>query len=163
MAAGLMLPMLLDASLRLLKQRGGWIALAPWLTVWSCDICAYFIGKALGKRKLAPVISPKKTVAGLIGGVIGSGGVMALYVALTPRVLGAGFSAKIAAALVIFGFVGGALGQLADLSLSAIKRQAGIKDYGRLFPGHGGVWDRFDSILFVAPLFEVVFIRVLGL
>lgn len=116
---------------------------------WVCDSCAYFVGRAIGKHKLIPEISPKKTVEGAIGGTLFATAAFALYgliisliSELTPNYL----------ALCIFGFVLAVVAQFGDLIASLIKREHGVKDYGNIFPGHGGVLDRFDSILSVAPI-----------
>jgi phosphatidate cytidylyltransferase len=125
-----------------LRQLGFPIIVLTLAVTWAGDTFAYFVGRAIGRHKLAPRISPKKSVEGLAGGMIGAlatgivGGPMA---GLTP-VIGAGL-----------GLIGGIIGPLGDLSESAIKRWCGVKDSGRILPGHGGVLDRFDSLLFVAP------------
>ncbi len=119
------------------------------LSSWGCDTCAYCVGKLLGKHKMSPVLSPKKSVEGAIGGVLGSAGLGALYGYFVrgsfadERVVP--FFALICAAASLISMVG-------DLAASAIKRNAGIKDYGNLIPGHGGVMDRFDSVIFTAPV-----------
>jgi len=120
---------------------------------WVCDIFAYFVGRAIGRHKLIPVISPKKTVEGAIGGVFFTvvsflvyGIVIALVTDLTPNYI----------VLAILGLVLSVIAQFGDLIASLIKRERGIKDYGFIFPGHGGVLDRFDSILSVAPVLFAV-------
>lgn len=128
---------------------------------WGGDTMAYFSGRAFGKRKLAPIVSPHKTVEGAIGGILGSmvlGVVvtvvyMQLFGSLFPESkLGGMYYVMIA----LLGAVASALGILGDLFASAIKRQCGIKDYGTIFPGHGGILDRFDSVLFIAPLVSII-------
>lgn len=122
---------------------------------WLADSGAYFAGTFLGKHKLCPNISPKKTVEGLIGGVITNG--------LIFVILGLGYTKLIASdditanyiLLFILGMICALLGLLGDLSASLLKRQTGIKDYGNIMPGHGGVMDRFDSVLFVAPFMTI--------
>jgi len=110
---------------------------------WCCDSAAYFVGRSLGRRPLAPRVSPKKTVEGFFGGVAGAMvGAAAVAGAL-------GWPAHHALAL---GLLTGVVGQAGDLANSLLKREAQVKDYGALFPGHGGVLDRFDSMLFNAPL-----------
>ncbi|MDL2218841.1 phosphatidate cytidylyltransferase [Ruminococcaceae bacterium OttesenSCG-928-O06] len=128
---------------------------------WGGDTCAYFAGRAFGKRKLAPVISPKKTVEGAVGGVVGSMLIGLLVTVVYMQGVGrfAGFErTKIAYYLlvVVLGLVASVLGIVGDLFASAVKRQCGIKDYGTIFPGHGGILDRFDSVLFIAPLVTIV-------
>lgn len=135
-------------------QIGQFIVLLPLLAAWGADTCALFAGMFFGKHKLAPVVSPKKTVEGAVGGVIG-GAVLVLLAALLMNTF-LDLDMPIWAALVLGG-VGAVLGEIGDLSFSIIKRQTGIKDYGHIFPGHGGVLDRFDSVLFVAPFAEILF------
>lgn len=134
------------------------------------DTMAYFTGMALGKRKLCPQISPKKTVAGAVGGVIGGiiGALIVFFLfdfssamSVFPN---AGSMELIPGNLygslglyIALGMVGGVLSELGDLAASWIKRKAGIKDFGKIFPGHGGIMDRLDSILFMLPLVYLVF------
>ena len=113
---------------------------------------------AFGKHKLAPVISPKKTVEGAAGGVLGATVLMLLVVYLFNTHAGLDIHYGAAA---LMGAVGAVIGQVGDLSFSIIKRQTGIKDYGHIFPGHGGVLDRFDSVIFVAPVAELI-LRAFG-
>ncbi len=128
---------------------GIWNTIAVFVGAWLTDSCAYFAGRALGRHKLAPVVSPKKTVEGSIGGIIGAAVFMVIYGAIVGR-----FTSVIPdyKNLVILGLICGLVSQLGDLSMSAIKREYNIKDYGNIMPGHGGVMDRFDSVLFVAPI-----------
>ncbi len=126
---------------------------------WGGDSAAYFTGRACGKHKLAPVVSPHKTVEGAVGGVFGSmllGIVVTVcYTAIHKSLFGMPAEAVNGKYYLIVALVGGAaslLGIVGDLFASVIKRQCGIKDYGTIFPGHGGVLDRFDSVLFIAPL-----------
>ena len=135
-------------------QIGQFIVLLPLLAAWGADTCALFAGMFFGKHKLAPVVSPKKTVEGAVGGVVG-GAVLVLLAALLMNTF-LDLDMPIWAALVLGG-AGAVLGEVGDLSFSIIKRQTGIKDYGHIFPGHGGVLDRFDSVLFVAPFAEILF------
>ncbi len=117
-----------------------WLAL---LTAFGTDIFAYLIGVGFGKRKLAPALSPKKTWEGALGGLAGSVGSCVLFgLIAAPDLL-------LHCALI--GFIGSIFAQMGDLVASAFKRKMGIKDYGDLIPGHGGVLDRFDSILFTLP------------
>lgn len=133
---------------------GQFIVLLPLLAAWGADTCALFSGILFGKHKLAPVVSPKKTVEGAVGGVIGG----AVLVMIAVLVLNATIDLKMPIwAAAVLGGVGAVMGEIGDLSFSIIKRQTGIKDYGHIFPGHGGVLDRFDSVLFVAPFAEILF------
>lgn len=118
-----------------------WLVL---LAAFGTDIMAYFTGMALGKHKLCPHLSPKKSVEGAVGGVVGSVILCGLF--------GYFVVPEITWQCVVIGLVGSVAAQLGDLSASALKRHMGIKDYGNLIPGHGGIMDRFDSVLFTAPL-----------
>ena len=114
------------------------------LAAFGTDIFAYFTGMAIGKRKLCPHLSPKKSVEGAVGGVAGSVVLCSVfgYFVLPEEMI----------MCVSIGIFGSIVAQLGDLSASAFKRQMGIKDYGHLIPGHGGILDRFDSVLFTAPM-----------
>ena len=129
MLAGGVMPMMLStlARIGLIEKVGRWRMALPFVIAFSSDTGAYFTGMFLGKHKLAPHISPKKTIEGAVGGAA-------------------------AGALCLLGSV---VAQLGDLTFSAFKRQYGIKDYGKILPGHGGILDRFDSIYYLAPLTEV--------
>ncbi len=115
---------------------------------WITDSCAYFSGYFLGKHKLAPTISPKKTVEGSIGGVLGVIIIMVAYAYVAGNIMNVSVNLVSAA---IIGFVAGVVSQFGDLCASIIKREHNIKDFGNIMPGHGGVMDRFDSLMFVAP------------
>lgn len=157
--AAILLPMMFASVLRIRNgENGALLVLMPWITVWTCDSAAMLVGRALGRRKLAPYVSPKKTVEGTLGGLVFAMAACGLYAFVMQRFFALEMGYLPA---VLYGAVGSSLGQLGDLSLSVIKRGAGIKDYGRLFPGHGGVWDRFDSILFAAPVFELAYQHIL--
>ena len=110
---------------------------------------AYCVGMLIGKHKMAPVLSPKKSVEGGIGGVVGAALIGVLYALAINQWGNAGVDVV---SYAIIGAVGGAISQVGDLSASAIKRQCGIKDYGKLIPGHGGILDRFVSVIFTAPI-----------
>lgn len=116
---------------------------------WGCDTCAYCVGMLIGKHKMAPVLSPKKSVEGGIGGILGAALIGALY-ALAINHWGNAGAEVIQYAII--GGAGGAISQIGDLAASAIKRYHNIKDYGKLIPGHGGILDRFDSVIFTAPI-----------
>ena len=129
---------------------------------WGGDTFAYFAGRAFGKHKLAPIVSPNKTVEGAIGGICGSMliGVIAtvIYGMLSGRYAAFTVEVTVRHYLVVVGMgaIASVLGILGDLFASAVKRQAGIKDYGTIFPGHGGILDRFDSVMFIAPFVSIV-------
>lgn len=138
---GLMLSQ--GVALRQLPHGLAWLMLGVLIT-WANDTAAYFVGVYFGKHKIWPRISPKKTWEGTVGGWIGGALAGALVVYFTPIPVSpaAGFA---------IGFIGGILALFGDLVESMFKRQVGVKDSGQFFPGHGGVWDRMDSILFVIP------------
>ena len=115
-----------------------------FLTAFGTDTMAYFTGLAIGKHKLCPKISPKKTMEGSVGGILGS--------LIFCGLFGYLFAPILLTHCLIIGFLGGIISQFGDLTASIFKRKMGIKDYGNLIPGHGGILDRFDSVLFTAPL-----------
>lgn len=140
------------------------ISFAIFLPVFS-DTFAYLVGSTLGKRKLCPSISPKKTVAGAIGGLLGSVLCAVTFFLLFDlyAVIPVGyvsFSDSVAVRAVVFvvlGIVGGVLAEIGDLAASRVKRTMNIKDFGNIFPGHGGVLDRLDSIMFTLVMFFTAF------
>ena len=147
------------ASLAMLRDLSAAVVLAPFVGAFMSDTGAYFMGRALGKHKLCPHVSPNKTVEGSIGGFIGSVVGMIIY----HLVVKATVSLDLGwAMIIVLGLVGSLLGQIGDLSFSVIKREFGIKDYGAIFPGHGGVLDRFDSVLFVSPAYYLIITAVLA-
>ena len=125
------------------SARGAWLVLYLLLVTWLNDTGAYLIGARLGKTKLAPTLSPKKTVEGALGGLA--------FATVTSLLCGLWFQIPLVHALIL-GLLLGVLGQVGDLCESALKRDLGIKDFGGIMPGHGGILDRFDSILFTAPI-----------
>ena len=134
---------------------------------WGGDTCAYFAGRAFGKHKLCPVVSPKKTVEGAIGGVLGTmvfGVIITLVYSVAANRMEAFTRSNIGVSMYVIiallGCVAAVLGIYGDLSASVVKRQCGIKDYGTIFPGHGGILDRFDSVMFIAPFVTMVITAV---
>lgn len=117
-----------------------------FIGAWATDTFAYFFGVTMGKTKIVPKISPKKSLEGCVGGVVGCAAAMTAFGAYFNSILGVSL-----VHYVILGLICGVISQLGDWSASVIKRAAGIKDYGNIMPGHGGVLDRVDSILFTAP------------
>ena len=115
-----------------------------FIAAWGTDTFAYFVGRFLGKRKLCPDISPKKTVAGAIGGIVGCMVGFVIFALVCNSFFNCDFSYIV---LPLVAIPLSVAGQVGDLAASLVKRRFGIKDYGKLFPGHGGVLDRFDSIL----------------
>lgn len=124
-------------------DRGAYLVLFTLLIIWATDTFAYFSGKFLGKRKLCPALSPGKTVVGAVGGFLGA--------VIVGGFVGHWFQIPLAHALTM-GVIAGIFSQLGDLVESALKRDLGVKDFGTLFPGHGGALDRLDSTLVVAPI-----------
>lgn len=140
----------LDAPDKFVKLDGLYLILFGFICSWVTDIGAYFTGRFLGKHKLSPKISPKKTVEGAIGGVVFAALVNALVLFVFDRWVFE--SAHIAYYVIIpLSIVLSVISMFGDLSASVIKRNFGVKDFGRLIPGHGGIMDRFDSCLFVFP------------
>lgn len=123
-----------------------------YISAWGSDTMAYFTGRFFGRHKMAPVLSPKKTVEGLLGGIVFAG----LFGLLFSIAFNGGQDKL---PFFIICLCGGAISVIGDLAASAIKRDKGIKDYGTLIPGHGGILDRFDSILFTAPV--IYFLQLL--
>lgn len=152
--AGLVIPWAFSCMLQLrMLPHGAGMVLMPLVAAFCSDSAALFTGMACGRHKMAPLVSPHKTVEGALGGI--AGGVVGMVIfrivfyfcTLVPLHIGW---------CVVIGLAGALMGELGDLSFSVIKRQVGIKDYGRLLPGHGGVLDRFDSVLFAAPMIWII-------
>lgn len=135
-------------QIRMLEQ-GAFLVWLVFLCSWGCDTCAYCVGVLFGKHKMAPVLSPKKSVEGGVGGVVGAALLGAVYAVAINHF--AGVEANTLMYALICG-VGGMISQVGDLAASAIKRNHDIKDYGKLIPGHGGILDRFDSVIITAPI-----------
>lgn len=155
---GMLIPFLLTALVRIrCMEQGKALVLIPFAVAFLSDSGAYFAGRFFGKHKLAPVISPNKTIEGMVGGVLA--GILGMIIFCLVLQLAFGFRINYAFA-VLYGFIGSQAGVFGDLAFSAIKRQTGIKDYGNLIPGHGGVLDRFDSMVIIAPLVEALLILI---
>ena len=120
------------------------------ISSWGCDTCAYVVGKLIGKKKIFPVLSPKKSLEGCIGGVLGAALLGYLYGHFFVEAAFPGQT--IAGIIAVICGVGAVMSMVGDLAASAIKRNVGIKDYGKLIPGHGGIMDRFDSTIVTAPM-----------
>ena len=127
--------------------------LLPFILSFACDTFAYFTGMAFGKHKLAPKVSPKKTIEGSIGGMAGNVVCGCIFAFVMDRWFGGSIGYG---AMALLALLCGIVAQVGDLSFSLIKREFGIKDYGHLFLEHGGVLDRFDSVLFVTPVIEII-------
>lgn len=121
-----------------------------FLSSWGCDTCAYCVGMLFGKHKMAPKLSPKKSIEGGIGGIVGAAFLGAAYAWFFKDSM-LELKNPVLQCAILCG-VSGMISQVGDLAASAIKRNHDIKDYGTLIPGHGGIMDRFDSILFTAPI-----------
>jgi phosphatidate cytidylyltransferase len=160
LAAGLLIPFMLSSLISLKSMNyftsallditpyGHLLVLLPIVSAFLTDSGAYFVGVGFGKRKAFPIISPNKTVEGCIGGIItGTAGMMiyGMILANTTDLT------VVFPALVVYGIIGAVITEFGDLVFSFIKRKCGIKDYGKLIPGHGGILDRFDSMIFTAP------------
>ena len=157
--SGVIYPLLIGALVRLRCMDGGvFFIITAFVLSMIADTGAYFVGRACGKHKLAPIISPKKTVEGAIGGVVVNIAVMLLYAFLLKKCFGFTEVNYIFAA--IYGVLGAIASIIGDLTLSVVKRQVGLKDYGNLIPGHGGILDRFDSTMIVAPLTEILLLLI---
>ena len=152
--AGLVIPLCLGSIARILGlEQGRYLVLVPILIPFLADAGAYFVGCGLGKHKLAPVLSPNKTVEGAVGGLLTGVAAMLVYGLVMRFAFGLTYHFLYAA---LYGLLGAMVSIVGDLSFSMIKRETGIKDYGTLFRAHGGVLDRFDSVIFAAPVVELL-------
>ena len=125
-----------------------------FLCSWGCDTCAYCVGMLIGKHKMAPVLSPKKSIEGAVGGVAGAALLGVIYAAATQGKM---------AEYALICAVGALISMVGDLAASAIKRNQNIKDYGKLIPGNGGILDRFDSVIITAPVIYYLAKMILGI
>ncbi|MBQ3251670.1 MAG: phosphatidate cytidylyltransferase [Oscillospiraceae bacterium] len=152
--AGLVLPMLLASLVRIHSwEKGRHLIFVPFMFAFLSDTGAYFAGLKFGKHKLAPVISPKKTVEGVVGGMAATVVGMLIYCVIMQYAFKMQPNYVFA---VFYGLIGSVTSVFGDLCFSVVKRQTGIKDYGNLIPGHGGILDRFDSMMLAGPLAEVM-------
>lgn len=137
---------------------GKYLVWLIFLSSWGCDTCAYCVGMLIGKHKLAPVLSPKKSIEGAVGGALGAVllgfGYACIFGGMMSELLNPRIACPVACGIAAV------ISQVGDLAASAIKRNHNIKDYGNLIPGHGGILDRFDSMLFTAPAiyFAIMFL-----
>ena len=153
----IVIPYFLSTFIRI-REMPDWryYILLPFVVAWLSDAFALFAGMAFGKHKLAPELSPKKTVEGAVGGVAGSVAATLIYGFVMSACFGA--AAVRYGLLILYALLGAVVAQFGDLAFSYIKRQYDIKDYGTIFPGHGGGLDRFDSVIFCAPLLEILIV-----
>lgn len=131
-------------------EGGEYLVWMTFIGAWGSDTCAYLVGRKIGKRKLAPVLSPNKSIEGSIGGIVGAAFLGFLFATVFKNNISGVTYPQLAFAII--GGCSSIISQIGDLAASAIKRNNDIKDYGRLIPGHGGILDRFDSIIFTAPI-----------
>ncbi|MBU5434644.1 phosphatidate cytidylyltransferase [Pseudoflavonifractor sp. MSJ-37] len=148
------IPFFLSSFVRIrAMEEWRFLIMLPFVAAFLSDAFALFAGMLFGRHKLAPELSPKKTVEGAVGGFVGAVVSLLVYGAVLQLGFGLGVSYP---RMALYGALGSLVSQLGDLAFSYIKREYGIKDYGKIFPGHGGVLDRFDSVIFCAPLIEVL-------
>ena len=156
--SGIVVPFFLTALVRILQMSAGrYLIFLPFLMAFLSDTGAYFVGVFFGKHKLCPTISPKKTVEGFVGGIVTAVVGMLIFCLVMDRCFLFAVNYPVA---LCYGLLGAVAGVMGDLSMSVIKRQVGIKDYGNLIPGHGGILDRFDSVMITAPLTEVLLLII---
>lgn len=145
-------------------QNGGEFILLIFLAAWGNDTLAYCVGKLTGKtignHKMTPSLSPKKSIEGLIGGIVGAAILGAIYGGYLKTIVRFSFNPIIVFAMICG--IGAAISVIGDLAASAIKRDSNIKDYGTLIPGHGGILDRFDSIILIAPVIYYLTLMLSG-
>ena len=129
---------------------GAYLVWLIFLCSWGSDTCAYCVGVLFGKHKMAPVLSPKKSIEGAVGGVLGT----VLLTILYGWIFRTEMNLTLEYVFILAGIsgVGAMVSMIGDLAASAIKRNYNIKDYGKIIPGHGGILDRFDSVIFTAPM-----------
>ena len=139
---------------------GQWLAWMVYVSSWGSDTCAYAVGRLFGRHKLAPNLSPKKSIEGSAGGIVGSALIGVIFGLIMSN-----FTGKSENLIIIFAVIGGlgsVISQIGDLAASGIKRNYDIKDYGHLIPGHGGILDRYDSIIITAPIVYFLSLYLVG-
>lgn len=143
-------------------ESGAWLVWLIFICSWGCDTMAYCTGILIGKHKMAPILSPKKSVEGAVGGVLGAMLIGVIYTLIFQSHMT--IFARPVISVAILACVGSLISMIGDLAASAIKRNHEIKDYGTLIPGHGGILDRFDSVIFTAPIvyYLVLLLQNLG-
>ena len=159
--AGTLIPLMLSSLVNLkMMPEGHLLVLIPIISAFVTDGGAYFTGLKMGKKKVFPLVSPQKTIEGCIGGlIIGTLAVLIFGVVIVFST----YHLVVFWALFIYGIVGAVLSQLGDLAFSLIKREFDVKDYGQLIPGHGGMLDRFDSMIFAAPAIHLLVVLMPGI
>ncbi len=152
---GVLIPAFLSCLLRLrMLEYGRFLVLLPIICAFLTDTGAYFVGVFLGKHRGITKVSPNKSLEGYIGGIVCGGLFMLVYGLILNRAAGLTVLLPV---MAVYGLIGSAATELGDLSFSFIKRQFGVKDYGDLLPGHGGMLDRFDSMIFAAPTMWILY------
>lgn len=155
-------PVMLSFIWLIREWHGGfYLVWLVFISSWISDTCAYLAGRTFGKHKLAPVLSPKKSVEGSVGGILGAALIGFLYGFVLQKTNTISLPNQ-ALSFALIGGVGSVLSQIGDLAASGIKRDHDIKDYGKLIPGHGGIMDRFDSVIVTAPLIYFLGILLLS-
>lgn len=152
--SGLVMPFFFTALIRILMRPSGkWLLFIPFLMAFLSDTGAYFVGISIGKHKMAPIISPKKSWEGFFGGIATAVAGMLLFGWILEycNIFEVRYGV-----ILLYGLLGSLGAVMGDLTMSVIKRQVGIKDYGNLIPGHGGILDRFDSVMITAVLTEAL-------
>ncbi len=156
--AAIVVPFFFGAIVRILAMDlGRYLIATPFVACFMPDAGAYFAGKAFGKHKMSPHISPNKTVEGAIGGVVCAMIGMEIYGLILHFICGLEVNYLLC---LLYGFLGAGASVVGDLFFSAMKRQTGIKDYGKIIPGHGGIMDRLDSLTLVSPLMEALLLLI---
>ncbi len=140
-------------------EKGLYLAFLVFLCSWGCDTCAYCVGVLIGKHKMSPQLSPKKSIEGAVGGVLGSALLTSLYCFIFRKPMA--LSGPEIGILALIAAIAGLISMVGDLTASAIKRNYDIKDYGHLIPGHGGILDRFDSMIITAPIIYFLALHML--
>ena len=157
--AAIFIPLSFSSVIRITQMENGiYLVILPFVAAWITDSCAYFVGVTLGKHRIAPYLSPKKTVEGTVGGILGCMLGMLLYGGIIQFFFNIDANYVL---LALLGMIGALAAEFGDLSMSFVKRQFRIKDYGNIMPGHGGILDRFDSLLFAAPVVEILLLAVM--
>ncbi|MCI5597074.1 MAG: phosphatidate cytidylyltransferase [Lachnospiraceae bacterium] len=146
-------------QIRTLKDGGVFVVLL-FLSSWGNDTLAYCAGRLFGKHKMSPHLSPKKTIEGAVGGVAGAGLLGFIYSLIVKDMIMS--NDNVTLIFVLICMIGALISIIGDLGASAIKRNYEIKDYGTLIPGHGGILDRFDSVIFIAPMIYYFLVYTIG-
>ena len=154
---------LMFSTVYLIRQLdyGNYTVWLPFICAWACDTGAYFVGITMGKHKLTPELSPKKTIEGAIGGVLFSAvfcGIYGFFISTRKIEIEHIFNNNTITIIsfILLGIIGAIFAQFGDLTASATKRRFNIKDYGKLIPGHGGILDRFDSVIFTSGICYII-------